>query len=342
MIDLYSVTGPSAALYYFTGKIPRRAPCATQDDSQEDIPQSQAFWGILSMALFGVALTVLMWSTLASCVVVLGHLPTLFVNGIALTVGGLLGLPWARDWRMPPLLAVVGSACMFAYHVVYFYALQLGDPVGVSLIHYLWPILIVLLSPVFTRDVRVSGRHLVPAAIGFAGAILACFASWGTASGSGAGSTTLGISHAGIAATCVAYALALLSAFAWAAYSLLGTRYRQVPSHSVGLFCLSAGLGCLALYFSRSSWPHVTMTDASVLMYMGLGPMGGAFYLWDLAMKRGDPRKTAVLSYAIPVLSTLFLSVYLHVPMSAMLWAGALLVTVSVAMASRSHTRPGD
>ena len=84
------------------------------------------------------------------------------------------------------------------------------------------------------------------------------------------------------------------------------------------------------------------MTDASVLMYMGLGPMGGAFYLWDFAMKRGDPRKTAVLSYAIPVLSTLFLSVYLHVPMSAMLWAGALLVTVSVAMASRSHTRTGD
>ena len=55
------------------------------------------FWGILLMALFGVAVTVLMWSTLASCVVVLGHLPLLFVNGIALTVGGLLGLPWARD-----------------------------------------------------------------------------------------------------------------------------------------------------------------------------------------------------------------------------------------------------
>jgi drug/metabolite transporter (DMT)-like permease len=300
------------------------------------------FWGILSMAFFGVAVTVLMWSTLASCVVVVGHLPPLFVNGIALTVGGLLGLPWARDWRMPPLLAVAGSAGMFAYHVVYFYALQLGDPVGVSLIHYLWPILIVILSPVFTRDVRIGRRHLVPAALGFAGAILACFASWSTASASAAGPAASGIGHAGIAMTCVAYALALLSAFAWAAYSLLGTRYRQVPSHCVGLFCLSAGLACLALCFSRSSWPHVTMTDAGVLMYMGLGPMGGAFYLWDFAMKRGDPRKTAVLSYAIPVVSTLFLSAYLRVPMTATLWAGALLVTVSVSMASRSHGLPRD
>jgi len=70
--------------------------------------------------------------------------------------------------------------------------------------------------------------------------------------------------------------------------------------------------------------------------------MGGAFYLWDFAMKRGDPRKTAVLSYAIPVLSTLFLSAYLRVPMTATLWAGALLVTVSVAMSSRSHRLPGD
>lgn len=298
-------------------------------------------FGVSLMALFGVVVTVLMWSTLASCVVVLGHLPPLFVNGVALTVGGLLGLPWARDWRMPPLLAVVGSAGMFAYHVVYFYALQLGDPVGVSLIHYLWPILIVILSPVFTRDVRISRRHLVPAVIGFSGAILACLASWGTASGSGTDPTASGIGHAGIATTCVAYALALLSAFAWAAYSLLGTRYRQVPSHSVGLFCLSAGLGCLALYFSSSSWPHVTIADAGVLMYMGLGPMGGAFYLWDFAMKRGDPRKTAVLSYAIPVVSTLFLSAYLRVPMTPALWAGALLVTVSVAMASRSQISRG-
>jgi drug/metabolite transporter (DMT)-like permease len=77
-------------------------------------------------------------------------------------------------------------------------------------------------------------------------------------------------------------------------------------------------------------------------MYMGLGSMGGAFYLWDFAMKRSDPRKTAVLSSTIPVLSILFLSAYLRVPTTAALWAGALLMTVSVAMASRSHGPPGN
>lgn len=40
--------------------------------------------------------------------------------------------------------------------------------------------------------------------------------------------------------------------------------------------------------------------------------------------------------------STLFPSAYLRVPMTATLWAGALLATVSVAMASRSHGSPID
>ena len=44
------------------------------------------------------------------------------------------------------------------------------------------------------------------------------------------------------------------------------------------------------------------------LAALGLGPMGAAFYLWDFAMKRGDPRVVGVLAYATPVLSTALLA----------------------------------
>ena len=40
---------------------------------------------------------------------------------------------------------------------------------------------------------------------------------------------------------------------------------------------------------------------------LGAGPVGAAFFLWDVGMKRGDPRLLGVLAYAVPVASTLLL-----------------------------------
>jgi len=41
-----------------------------------------------------------------------------------------------------------------------------------------------------------------------------------------------------------------------------------------------------------------------ILMF---GPVGAAFYLWDIAVKRGDIRALGALSYLTPILSTLAL-----------------------------------
>ncbi|MDN7559124.1 EamA family transporter [Burkholderia orbicola] len=86
---------------------------------------------------------------------------TLIVNGIALTIGGLIGLRRARQWRMLLSLGLLGTASMFGYHALYFYALQFGEPVGVSLIHYLWPLLIVLFTPATRRSGTLPARHLL-------------------------------------------------------------------------------------------------------------------------------------------------------------------------------------
>ena len=48
--------------------------------------------------------------------------------------------------------------------------------------------------------------------------------------------------------------------------------------------------------------------------------MGAAFYLWDVAMKRGDPRVVGVLAYATPLLSTALLLVVTGRPLDAFRW----------------------
>ena len=47
--------------------------------------------------------------------------------------------------------------------------------------------------------------------------------------------------------------------------------------------------------------------QAWAVVGLGLGPVGLAFYLWDVGVKKGDIRLLGVASYAAPVLSTLVL-----------------------------------
>ena len=47
--------------------------------------------------------------------------------------------------------------------------------------------------------------------------------------------------------------------------------------------------------------------DWLLLTAMGLGPLGGAFFLWDKALKLGDARQIGILSYLTPLGSTALL-----------------------------------
>ena len=71
------------------------------------------------------------------------------------------------------------------------------------------------------------------------------------------------------------------------------------------------------------------------MLALGIGPTGGAFYLWDHAVKRGDIRALGALSYATPILSTgLLIVLGLAAPSSTLLVA-TLLVTAGAVLASR-------
>jgi drug/metabolite transporter (DMT)-like permease len=98
--------------------------------------------------------------------------------------------------------------------------------------------------------------------------------------------------------------LALAAAVIWSSYSVLTRRLRALPTATVAQFCLISGV--LALATHAAIEPHVVPTarEACVLLVLGLGPMGAAFYTWDAAMKRGDPRVIGALSYLTPLLST--------------------------------------
>src|SRR5207237_1217648 len=86
------------------------------------------------------------------------------------------------------------------------------------------------------------------------------------------------------------YAFAAGSAFIWATYSLLTRRVQTFPTAAVGLFCLVSGTLALLCHATFEA-PFIPSPAQGLLIgLLAIGPMGAAFFLWDAALKRGDPR----------------------------------------------------
>ena len=237
-----------------------------------------------------------LWASLASLGVSLTHIPPFLLTGIALIIGSVPAWPFVlRDpsqWRIPLRTLALGVYGLFAYHFLLFIALRHAPPVEANLVNYLWPLFIVVLAPVVLPGVALRVPHVVAALLGFGGAAIAIVGgrelsgtlAWG-------------------------YIPAAAAAFIWATYSLMTKRVTAFPTTAIGLFGLVSGALSLLCHVLLEPSVALQARDWSLLAVLGLGPLGGAFYLWDKALKLGDARHIGILSYITPLASTTLLIV---------------------------------
>ena len=274
----------------------------------------------LPYALFALA-AILLWGFLAFLGSRLVHLPPLLMVGIALTIGGLLGLVGVRNWRVPLRTFVIGVAGIFGYHFLLFTAFRHAPTVEANLINYLWPLLIVLLSPLVLPGYGLRPRHVAGALAGLAGAALIA---------------TGGSLHPD-SANLPGYLLAAAAALIWAVYSLLTKRVPPFPSGAVSGFCLASGILSLGAYLIQggaAGFAVLRASDWPFLLLLGIGPMGSAFLLWDAALKRGDPRVIGSLSYLTPLISTLALLLLGGKRLTALSGVAMVLIIAGAAVGS--------
>lgn len=272
-------------------------------------------------------IAVLLWALLALFTVGTAPTPPLLLNAICFAIGGTLGLTWtARGGGfgklkgVPLKVYVFGTIGLFGYHALYFSALRLAPPAQAGLIAYLWPLLIVLFSGLLPGE-KLRPGHFIGGLIGFAGAALII-------QGGGSGFD---------AAALPGYLLAFGCALFWSGYSVLSRRLGDIPTEAVAVFCvataaLSAGLHLLT---EETLWPQSTWAWMSALA-LGLGPVGLAFYVWDIGVKRGDIQLLGVSSYAAPLLSTLVLVGFGIAAPSWTLGLATLLITGGAVLAARA------
>ena len=241
---------------------------------------------------------IFLWASLASLATLLSNVPPFLLTGVGLIIGALVSLPALRSgitqWKIPVKTLLIGVYGLFGYHFMLFLALQTAPAVEANLVNYLWPLLIVLLSPIFTKSLSLNFRYVLAAISGFAGAVLAI-----TSGGSGFGFSSIE----------VGYFFALSAAVIWATYSLATTKVPRFPTPAIGLFALVSGVLAIGAHFLFEPAASISTGDWLLLLVLGVGPLGGAFYLWDAALKIGDPRRIGLLAFLTPLLSTALLVV---------------------------------
>ena len=118
-----------------------------------------------------------LWASLAALGVSLTHVPPFLLTGIALVIGSIPAWPLVLRnpalWRVPPRTLALGVYGLFAYHFLLFIALRHAPPVEANLVNYLWPLFIVVLSPLLLPGMVLRPVHLIAALLGFAGAAVA-------------------------------------------------------------------------------------------------------------------------------------------------------------------------
>ncbi|MBR1188453.1 EamA family transporter [Bradyrhizobium sp. AUGA SZCCT0240] len=261
---------------------------------------------------------ILMWSLLSVLTVATGKIPAFQLAAMTFAIGAavaFISFIWRpaafAALRQSPTAWVVGVGGLFGYHALYFLALRFAPPAEAGLLNYLWPLLIVLFSSLLPGE-RLAAHHIVGALLGLAGTVLLL-------SGNSGG----GFAPAQIPGLAAAF----VAAFVWAAYSVMSRKLKAVPTDAVAGFCLATALLAALVHrmVETTVWPE-TSGQWLAIIALGVGPVGAAFFTWDIGMKRGDIRVLGAASYATPLLSTAFLILAGFATASATIAIAAILI----------------
>jgi drug/metabolite transporter (DMT)-like permease len=251
-------------------------------------------------ATFIGSISIVLWGTLALLTRLTdGQIPAFQMMTMTFSIAFVvMSLRWFQQGHLglrhlprAPLVWLIGIGGLFGYHFCYFLAMSMAPAVEVSLLAYLWPLLIVLFAALLP-DEKLKPQHLL-------GALLALGGCWTLIAKEG---TIFGSEHLG------GYLLALGCALIWSIYSVASRLLKAAPTDAVGWFCAATALLAAAchLLWEQTVW-ELSIRQWIGILGLGIGPAGIAFVTWDYGVKNGNLQLLGVLAYGAPLISVLLL-----------------------------------
>lgn len=283
------------------------------------ITKSAAIWA-------GIA-SILQWAVFPTMTKLAGDIQPFQIIGVAFSVAFLMTvMHWLKEgsniishFKMPLPLLLLGIWGLFGFHFCYFFAFQRAPALDVFLIIEMWPILLMLAAVIFAHE-RLHIHQMIGAVIGFAGVVMV--ASKGEFSGFSSQYTE-------------GYSLAAAAALTWAVYSALSKRYAAYMSaDTIGVFCGISAVLSLFCHWKFESWHHLSQFQWLMLILMGIGPVGIAFFTWNIGMKYGNITLLGILSLTIPLLGTLILTMFGYGEFTSKIAMATILVVAGGAIGS--------
>ena len=202
----------------------------------------------------------------------------------------------------------------------------------VTILNYLWPILIhVLKIPVFHIRVK-SLPFIISIILGISGVVLA-FSQEYTLRGLMELAKSLDDNF-------LAYLLALMTAISWALYSNLTKKYITDNDFAAfPLIFMLSGLPFLYMLVSQGEfeWKILTSLYTNIeLIYTIILPISLGYIFWNVAMKKGNKDLVVSLSFLIPMLSILFISLKFAVKPGMLTWIASVLLIAGAWLSYRT------
>ncbi len=274
------------------------------------------------------ATAVLFWGALALFTTWSGDIPPFQLVAMTFSIAFLLAvIKWmvkgegiTKYLNQPINVWIMGIGGLFGYHFFYFMALKNAPAVEASLIAYMWPLLIVLFSG-FLPNEKLAIHHIIGVLLGLFGCVIII---------------TDGGNIAFNGDYIAGYMAAVFCALTWSIYSVLSRRNANVSTDVVGWFCgATAVLGLVChLIFEQTYIPETTSVWIAVLL-LGLGPVGMAFFTWDIGVKFGNIKALGAFSYMAPLLSAILLVIFGDTKASLSLLLACVAITGGALLAAK-------
>ncbi len=190
--------------------------------------------------------------------------------------------------------------------------------VELSLVNYLWPTMLVLLSA-FDSGARGSlVRSLPGAAVATAGVVLAV--------GGNNGLDWAAVA-ADIASNPLPFALTFAAAAAWAVYSVYSARLSQ-GCDGTAFFMAGVAAAMWAIFLANGAPAPSGAIDAGALFSLAgaSGCIAAGYACWGHGMLKGDMGAMSIGSYAAPLFSVIASTLILGVHLTPLFWCGTFAV----------------
>ena len=136
------------------------------------MPSHKLPTGWLDTSTAMALLTILLWSTLATLTSRITSVSPLVLVGLVLFFCGLGAVPFWRQWRAPLVTWLVTITAFLGYHLLLFSAFRHAPVLEANLINYLWPLMIILFTPVLLHNHPLHRQHLLAGLFGLIGTLL--------------------------------------------------------------------------------------------------------------------------------------------------------------------------